>query len=215
MNRISKQLLMLIVVGFNFTNANAQRFWEEVIQISGITMTADSLMAIPDVTIVVKNQNRGVHSGYNGVFSLVCAKGDTLEFSSMGYQTKEYIIPDTLQGQYFSLIQLMVQDTYYLAETIIRPNLPSTPEEFEYAFKYWDIPDDPYMTAQRNTSPAIMNMMIQNMPKSGGEQQSYYQNQQAQRAYYYGQQHPMGVMNPLKWNEFFNAWKRGDFRRKR
>ena len=104
--------------------ATAQNGFENIIQINGVTMTADSLRAVPDVTITVKNKNRGVESGFNGVFSLVCYKGDTLQFSSLGFRSKEFIVSKNLEGQYFSLIQLMVQDTFYLPETIIRP-LPS------------------------------------------------------------------------------------------
>jgi hypothetical protein len=37
--------------------------------------------------------------------------------------------------------------------------------------------------------------------------------QQAREAVYYGQQQPMNIFNPLAWGQFFEAWKRGDFRR--
>src|ERR1700727_2994953 len=71
---------------------------ENVIQINGVTMTADSLRAVPDVTISVKNKNRGVESEYTGVFTLVCYKGDTLEFSCLGFRPKEFVVSKNLQG---------------------------------------------------------------------------------------------------------------------
>lgn len=206
-------LVIFLLISLN-RNSHAQRFWEEIIQITGVTMTADSLRAVPDVTISVKNKERGVISNHAGVFSLVCSKGDTLHFSCIGYRSKEYVVDEHIDGNYFSLIQLMVQDTFYLPETIIRPNLP-TAEEFEYAFRHWNIPDDPYTTARKNTDPATLAMLRANLPKSGPESQSYYQAQQAENAYYYGQQRAVNIMNPMKWNEFFNAWKRGDYRKKR
>src|SRR6201992_3994323 len=111
-------LFILVAIGLPFC-ASAQSSFENIVQIDGVTMTADSLRAVPDVTILVKNKNRGVESEYTGVFSLVCYKGDTLQFSCIGFRSKEFAIPKDLKGQYFSLIQLMVQDTFYLPETII------------------------------------------------------------------------------------------------
>ncbi|MFT4061176.1 MAG: carboxypeptidase-like regulatory domain-containing protein [Edaphocola sp.] len=186
--------------------------WQDIIQITGVTMTADSLRAVPDVAIEIKNKDRGTYSSLFGVFSLVCSKGDTLNFSALGYRSKQYVIPKDIEGRYFNVVQLMVQDTFYLPETIIRP-LPYG-DEFDYAFKYWDIPDDKYAIAQKNTGQRAMAYLRDNMPKNGAENQSYYQRQQSEQGYYYGQQRPIGIFNPFKWGEFFNSWKRGDFKRK-
>ena len=188
-----------------------QTSFENVIQIDGVTMTADSLRAVPDVTIVVKNKNRGVESEYTGVFSLVCYKGDTLQFSCIGFRPKEFVVPKDLKGEYYSLIQLMVQDTFYLPETIIRP-LP-TREEFNYAFVHWRIPSDNYERARRNTDAYILRALAYTLPRDGRESQARLMQQQAREAVYYGQRPPMNILNPLAWGEFFEAWKRGDFRK--
>ena len=186
---------------------------ENIIQINGVVMTADSLRAVPFVTVQVKNKNRGVESEYNGVFSIVCYKGDTLQFSSLGYRPKEFVVRKDLKGQFFSVIQLMVQDTFYLPETIIRP-LPSK-EGFDYAFTHWHIPNDQYELARKNTDAYMLRAMAATLPKDGHEAQSAYLAQQARDAVYYGQQKPMNILNPLAWAEFFDAWKRGDFRRQK
>ncbi len=36
----------------------------------------------------------------------------------------------------------------------------------------------------------------------------------ANKAYYAGQQPPMGILNPAAWGEFIKAWKRGDYKKK-
>lgn len=192
--------------------APAQSFYESVIQINGVTMTADSLRAVPGVTVLVKNKNRGVESSETGVFTIVCYKGDTLEFSALGFRSKDFVVPKDIEGQYFSLIQLMVQDTFYLPETIIRP-LPGK-GAFDYAFTHWHVPDDKYEIARRNTNAVTLRALAATLPRDGRENQNAYQNMQAQAAVYYGQQKPMNIMNPLAWAEFFEAWKRGDFRKK-
>lgn len=189
----------------------AQTTYDNVIQIDGVTMTADSLRAVPDVTVLVKGKNRGVESQYTGVFSIVCSKGDTLQFSCLGFRSKDFVVSKDLKGLYFSMIQLMVQDTFYLPETIIRP-LPSK-EAFDYAFTHWHVPSDQYELARRNTDAYVLRALAYTLPRDGRESQARLQQQQAKEAVYYGQQQPMNILNPLAWGEFFEAWKRGDFRR--
>ena len=203
-----------ILICFLFAGylASAQVAFENIIQIDGVTMTADSLRAVGGVVVEVKNKNRGVLSEYTGVFSLVCYKGDTLEFSCVGFRSKEFIVSREIKGQYFSLIQLMVQDTFYLPETIIRP-LPAK-GQFDYAFQHWRVPNDQYEIARRNTDAYILRTLAYTMPRDGRESQARLQQQQAREAVYYGQQQPMNILNPIAWGEFFEAWKRGDFRRR-
>lgn len=186
---------------------------EGLIQINGVIMTSDSLRAVPGAIIAVKNKNRGVEAEYNGVFAIVCYKGDTLQFTSVGYRMAEFAVPKDLPGQYYSMIQLMVQDTFYLPETIIRP-LPSK-EAFDYAFKYWHIPNDQYEVARKNTDAYLLRMLAYTTPISGREAQSRELVKQANEAVYYGQRPPMNIFSPIAWGEFFEAWKRGDYRRKK
>ena len=105
---------MVLPAAFNYALAQAP---DNLIQVNGVTMTSDSLRPVPDATIIVKNKNRGVESANTGVFSIVCFKGDTLQFSCLGFRAKEFVIPRDFAGQYMTILQPMVQDTFYLPET--------------------------------------------------------------------------------------------------
>ncbi len=212
-SRYFLSVLLFCCFLFAGTALRAQTGYENIIQINGVIMTADSLRAVPGATILVKNKNRGVESENSGVFSLVCYKGDTLEFSCIGFRSKDFVVPTTMPGQYYSIIQLMVQDTFYLPETIIRP-LPSK-EAFDYAFKHWHVPNDQYEVARKNTDAYLLRMLAYTLPMDGREAQSRQLQKQAQDAVYYGQRPPMNILNPIAWGEFFEAWKRGDYRRKK
>lgn len=206
------RLLIFFLCCCGMANSAFAQTEENVIQINGVTMTADSLRAVPGATVLIKNQNRGVYASEQGVFSIVCYKGDTIQFSAIGYREKEYVVPRNIEGQYFSMIQLMVQDTFYLPETIVRPIM--TREQFDYAFRNSKIPDDKYEIARKNTDQLTLRALAFTLPRDGRENQAIFQSMQAQNAVYYGQAKPATIFDPLRWAEFFEAWKRGDFRKK-
>lgn len=205
-------LMMAFMAACFSQQVRAQGNAADVVQINGVTMTADSLRAVPGTTVLVKNKNRGVYASDQGVFSLVCYKGDTISFSAVGYKEKDYVIPRNITGQYFSMIQLMVQDTFYLPETIIRPLMSK--EDLEYAFRNSKVPDDKYEIARRNVDSYTLRVLAFTLPRDGRENQAIYQSAAAQNAVYYGQSKPITITDPLRWAEFFEAWKRGDFRKK-
>ncbi|MBV8252784.1 MAG: carboxypeptidase-like regulatory domain-containing protein [Chitinophaga sp.] len=205
-------LLIVLLLSPFLLKAQIQEFKDSIIQISGITMTADSLKAIPAVSILVKGQGRGTISNRQGVFSIVVFKGDTLSFSAVGFKKKDYKIPVNLPGNAYSLIQLMVEDTMYLPATIIRPYL--TKEEFERAFASMSIPDDAYEVARKNTEGNRLRALARITPIDGREGTNMYLKKQAQSLYYAGQPPPQNIFNPLSWAQFIQAWKQGDFKRK-
>lgn len=191
----------------------AQYGFDNMVELTGVVMSSDSLRFLPFVTVQIPSKQRGTVSNDQGVFSIIAEKGDTLEFSSIGYRKKRYILPKELSSNRYSIIQLMTQDTFYLSTTIIRPQLSK--EEFEKAFATWDIPDDQFELARKNTEAQTMRVLIATLPRDGRESQSVLQQTYAQKNYWAGQQPPMTIFSPLAWAEFLKAWKRGDFKKKR
>ncbi len=208
--------LLLLLISYSLLTSivsKAQYSADNWVELTGVVMSSDSLRYLPFVTISNHSKGNGAMTSERGVFSLVAERGDTIDFTCIGFRKKRYIVPRDLTQNRYSVIQLMVQDTFYLATTIIRPQLSK--EDFEQAFKTWNIPDDKYETARKNTEYQTMRMLAFMMPRDGRENQQVYQAMQAQRNYWAGQQPPMTIFSPLAWMEFFNAWKRGDFRRKK
>ncbi|PSL31891.1 carboxypeptidase-like protein [Chitinophaga ginsengisoli] len=212
MNKKSTYILLFFLFFPFLLKAQLSQFKDSIIQISGITMTADSLRAVPAVSILVRGQHRGTISNSQGVFSIVAFKGDTLTFSAVGFKRKDFKIPMNLPGNNYSMIQLLVDDTTYLPVTIIKPY--PTREEFEKAFVSSDIPDDEYELARKNTEEARMRALSRYIPPDAREATNMYMNKQAQSLYYAGQQAPQNILNPLAWAQFIQAWKRGDFKNK-
>ncbi len=185
---------------------------DSVVQLYGVIMTADSLVGIPAVSVMVKGQNRGTISNAQGVFSIVVLKGDQVEFSHVTYKPKTISIPRSLEGNQYSVVQLMVIDTVYLPATIIRPR--PTKEQFERDFAKTKVPDDDIEIARQNTSAAKRRILMRTVPGDGGEASRVQFNKIATRATYQGQTPPQNIFNPAAWAEFIQAWKRGDYKNK-
>lgn len=207
-------LYFLLLIGFPFVvKAQFEKFKDSVVQLYGVIMTADSLQGIPGVSVVVKGQNRGTVTNDQGVFSIVVLKGDEIEFTSIGYKPKKVYIPKDLEGNQYSVIQLMVNDTIYLPATILKPRL--SPQQFARDFVNTIVPDDDIAIARKNNSAAVRRFLVATLPADGREASNQFLRQTAQKSYYSGQIAPMNIFNPFAWNEFIKAWKRGDFKAKK
>jgi len=208
---LKKILLYLLFLTLPFAlEAQFDKLKDSVVQFYGVVMTADSLLGIPSVTLSVKGQHRGTFTNEQGVFSIVVMKGDQIEFSSIGYKPILVNVPKNLEGNQWSLIQLMATDTQYLAATIIRPR--PTKEQFDRDFVNTKVPDDQIEIARQNNDAVKRRILSRGMPKDAREAANYYLKQSSQKYSYLGQNPPQNIFNPLAWADFIQSWKRGDFK---
>ena len=119
--KIVQYLILLLFFIPAISKAQFENVRDSVVQLYGVVMTADSLVGIPAVSVVVRGQNRGTITNNDGVFSIVVLKGDVVEFTHVSYKPKVVTIPKSLEGNQYSVVQLMVADTIYLPATIIKP----------------------------------------------------------------------------------------------
>jgi hypothetical protein len=212
MKKIIKYFLVAIILLPVAAKAQFEGFKDSVVQLYGVVMTADSLQAVPAVSIMVQGQNRGTLSNEQGVFSIVVLKGDVIQFSSIGFKPKTVIVPKNIPGNQYSIIQLMVTDTVYLAATIIKQR-PSR-EQFERDFLNTKVPDDELEIARKNNNASKRQYIAANLPRDGKEAVSQYLSHEATKLSYSGQIPPQNILNPFAWAEFIKSWKRGDFKNK-
>ncbi|MCB9246910.1 MAG: carboxypeptidase-like regulatory domain-containing protein [Flavobacteriales bacterium] len=210
--RILRTLLIILLLTPTLTIAQSgrDRNNSKLIQFSGLVMTSDSLMTIPYVNIFSKNSRRGTSSDLNGYFNFVAEKGDTIMFTCIGFKDSYYVISDTLSSTKYSMVKLMTSDTVHLPEAVVRA-LPLR-DMFDYVFVHAEIPDTDMDRARKNLERQQMKDAREEMNPDGRESGKSYLNQQAQRYYYAGQLPPNNLLNPMAWVQFFEAWKRGDFK---
>ena len=210
--KIVQYLILLLFFTPAISNAQFENVRDSVVQLYGVVMTADSLVGIPAVSVVVKGQNRGTITNNQGVFSIVVLKGDVVEFTHVSYKPKIVAIPKNLEGNQYSVVQLMIADTVYLPATIIRPR--PTAAQFARDFANTKVADDDLEIARKNTSTAKRRALMQSTPADGREASNIQLKNVATKAYYAGQNPPQNIFNPAAWAEFIEAWKRGDFKKK-
>lgn len=204
--------LVLMTDGF-FNETQAQSKNDSLIQFSGVLLTRDSLEAVPFATVMIKGSNRGTISDYYGYFSFVAERGDTIQFSYVGFKDAFFWIPDSLDRKNYSLIQMMDVDTVILQEAVIYPW--PTKEQFRQAFLDLRLPEDDKQIAMRNLERAELKERMENMEASGSESFKIANQMRANQLYYAGQLPPNNLLNPIAWAKFIKAWKNGDFKRKK
>jgi hypothetical protein len=182
----------------------------ELVQFTGVAVEGDSLRPVPYTSIIVKNTNRGTISDYFGYFSFVAQENDTIIFSAIGLTPAQFIIPDTLTNNKYSLIQVLRSDTIHLKETVIYP-WPSK-EQFKQAFLKLQLPEDDITRADRNMARSDVKERAVGMDATSNYKYSLQQYQS--KLYYAGQLPPNNLLNPIAWAKFIQAWKNGDFKKK-
>lgn len=215
---MNRKIVIAISLLLLATGIKAQHHNDDLVQFSGVIVTADSLRPVPFTHILVEKTNRGTTSDYFGYFSIVVHKSDVIHFSAIGYKKVTFHIPDTLSVNRYSLIQVMTNDTIMLAETVIYPW--PTKQQFREAFIKLDVPDDDLETMRKNM--AYMEIRDRrgknyNPELHGMDAAMNYRNyvdNYTSKMYYAGQAMPNNLLNPLAWAKFIQAWKRGDFRKK-
>ena len=212
---MKKVLLLVFLVTFFLSKQSHAQFEtvkDSVVQLYGIVMTADSLVGVPAVSVSIKGTTRGTVTNAQGVFSIVALKGDVVEFTHVSYKPKTITIPRNIEGNQYNIVQLMVEDTFYLPATIIKPK-PSA-EQFARDFVNIKVNDDDIEIARQNNDVAKRRVLMQTTPSDGAGATSIQLRNLANRAVYQGQIPPMNIFNPAAWGEFIKAWKRGDFKNK-
>ncbi|MFM8837034.1 MAG: carboxypeptidase-like regulatory domain-containing protein [Bacteroidota bacterium] len=195
------------------------------VQFSGLTLTSDSMSVVPFATILVKNRFKGTVSDLKGFFSMVLLPGDSLVFSAVGYRASTFVMPDRLDEKFYSVLVPMERDTVDLPAAVIYP-WPSK-EAFRQEFLALELKDDATSIARRNLEKDLLVQLASAMSMDASENQKLYMQKVIAQTYYAGGQQPFAqfggpnafpipstLLSPGAWTQFFQALRRGDFRRK-
>lgn len=179
------------------------------VQMTGIVVS-DSLERIPFTKVIDLSTRRGVIADYYGYFALVVHPGDTIQFSSLGYKKKIYIVADTTSIPQFSLVQILKYDTI-MAEPVDVYPWPSR-EAFADAFVNMPSPNDDLKRSRERLTPQEMAFVGALMESDGLSSYSSYQTTFYNNQYTRGQGPQNNLLNPSAWADFMKGIGSGRYR---
>jgi len=194
--------------------AFSQEKEREKVLFSGVIVENDSLKPVSFANIVILNKNLGTMSTIEGYFSFYAEELDTIRFSALGFAPASYIIPDSVNVERYSIIQVMSRDTLELAETIIYP-WPANEKDFKESFIHDDIEDDEVVQAKKNLEISAIQQPKEVIFHEANAAYNFDDDMKkiSYEMYYNGQSPPITVLDPIAWYKFIKAWRRGDFKK--
>ena len=182
---------------------------KNLVQLTG-RITNEVSEPLPFAHVLIMNNFRGTITDREGKFSLVVEVYDTILFSTVGYKRKMLTIPDTLPKPFLTTDIVLVEDTILIAEVKIYPW--KSYEEFRRALLNLKLPDDDNERARRNIALIKTQIILDNEPNAR-ENFQYVMKQQYRETFSRGMYPSYQIFNAFAWAKFFQALKRGDFKR--
>ena len=106
-----KYLLVLIIL-FSYSGGS----WAQNIQVTGSVLENGSDLGIPGVNILIKSTSRGTVTDLDGKFAIEVPNGQTLVFSSIGFQNQEITIGPNMPSPLTVVLQESATD---LGEVVV------------------------------------------------------------------------------------------------
>ena len=208
-----RQLLLSLLLLLSFTTFGQSQPERRLVQFSGVVVTGDSLEPVPFTSILTKGSFRGTISDVYGYYSFVAQAGDTLEFAAVGFKRGNYVIPDSLSDNKYSMIHVLYPDTVLLRPLDVYP-WPSR-EQFRDAFLALDVSDDEYQRVLKHLNSAEAIQRMENLPPDAGLAAHYQASINSTQIYDQGMAPTINLFNPIAWAQFIQAWKAGNFSKKK
>jgi len=179
----------------------------KVIQLSGVVTEMDSSSVLPGVHIYIPKTGRGTISNYYGYFSFPVLEGDSIVFTSVGFERFTFVVPKVGKEDKYTFLVAMREDTTYLPEVEILPY--PTEELFKEAVLAMRIPNQEELNNMANNlDPALLQEMYTNMPMDGSMNHRYFSQQYAIHLHDQYGPRPNPLLNPFAWADFIKSLKK-------
>ncbi|WDF68865.1 hypothetical protein PQ465_00460 [Sphingobacterium oryzagri] len=205
-------VLALLFLTTVFT-AGAQQ--KKIIQFSGLISSVGGELPVPFVTVTNRSYSNQAHAADNeGFFSFVAHVGDTIAFTSVGFDPVEYVIPYTDSDKFTARINMK---SLVIELPAVMPYPWASIEEFNMAFMALDVSNDDAANMRRSLSPAALAALSQVTPRSAEEIQTFNSMQRHinMNNKNINQRFANPLFSPLAWGSFINSIVKGDYSRKR
>lgn len=206
--------ILILVLGFNAHSQDASerqkgRGEKDIIQFTGVIFTEDSTSVIPGVHIYVPKAGRGTTSNPYGFFSMPVLEGDSIIFSSVGFERSHYIIPEHNAETSLKKIVYLKEDIKYLEEVEVFP-FPSE-ATFKAAVIAAELPNKRQLQNLEEWLRATRDInYYTDIPMSARENYRYFFQQQMDQQIYKNAPPQNPLLNPFAWASFIRSLKGGN-----
>ncbi|PRD46888.1 hypothetical protein [Sphingobacterium haloxyli] len=187
----------------------------KIVQFSGLITSVGGELPVPFVTLTNVSFNNQVHAANNeGFFSFVAHVGDTIRFTSVGFDPVEFIIPETASDKFTAKINMK---SLVIELPAVMPFPWASIEEFNMAFMALDVSDDNISRIRNSLSPEALAALSQVVPRSAEEIQTFnaLQRHINMSNKTTNQRFANPLFSPFAWGSFINSIVKGDYSRKR
>ncbi len=186
---------------------------DKSIQFVARVISENNMDFLPSAYVLNKTAGRGGISDDYGLVELFVYPGDTIEFSYVGFEKKQYIIKDEKELMQSALIRLKEKSTMLQGVTVFRHQ---TLEEFEKAVLNMKLPD---AEDRENMANNLAQSKLSNLAIQAGQSSNFnYRNFSDKMIFSTTNKNfynagLWGLTNPFAWANFLKSIKNGELKR--
>lgn len=209
MNRLVTILIFLLISIPAISQEISPRHY---VQVNGLVFDDES-MPVKYVNIISKGLRTGTTTDERGIFSIISYPGDTLIFSSIGYQPAFIRIPPGVDSPVYTVDITMEIDTINIGSVLVLPW--KTYEEFKRAVVDYVSPREIEIKNMENNLALIESQINEDLDITPEAGYRYAMQQEAERVMT-GHQMPVNnLFNPFAWAKFIKGLKEGLLKNKK
>lgn len=176
------------------------------VQVHGLVLDTES-NPVKYVNIISKGLKTGTDTDERGIFSIISYPGDTLFFTSIGYQSAFVKIPPDITNPRFTIDVIMAVDTINIGSVLVLPW--KTYDEFKRAVVEYVSPRELEIANMENNLALIESQILKELNISPEAGYRYAMQQESERVMTQNQTPVNNLFNPFAWSKFIDGLKNG------
>jgi hypothetical protein len=209
---VNRLISIILLILFSIPAFSQEISHPQYVQVNGLVFDNES-MPIKYVNIISKGLRTGTNTDERGIFSIISYPGDTLIFSSIGYQPMFTRIPPGVDSPVYTIDITMTVDTINIGSVLVLPW--KTYEEFKRAVVEYVSPREIELKNMEKNLALIERQMDEDLgihPEAGYR---YAMQQEAERIMTSHQTPVNNLFNPFAWAKFIDGVKNGLLKNKK
>ncbi|MBS0011305.1 MAG: carboxypeptidase-like regulatory domain-containing protein [Bacteroidales bacterium] len=208
-----KRLLSIAVLSLLVIPAISQEISPlRYVQVNGLVFDNEN-MPVKYVNIISRGLRTGTNTDDRGIFSIISYPGDTLIFSSIGYQPAFVRIPPDVESPVYTIDITMYIDTINIGSVLVLPW--KTYEDFKRAVVEYISPMEVEITNMENNLALVERQILEDLDITPEAGYRYAMQQEAERIMTRNQTPVNNLFNPFAWAKFIDGLKNGLLKNKK